>query len=312
MLGKDIERLTNILTEIKRTTALSIHMLGRMSDPRLETIKHTHNVFVNNEAPNAPHGHPSGAHIHNFWLQGNRPTDGRGYVNKISTQLTWPEDYTEDEHYQHLHNWKSIVWEKEHPVTAHDYTNPIRDIRIKHLSPENRKLEKIERDNYEQVESFNNEIGSPWTEMYELEEKIIEMEEYANDYPNLQWLGEKHTLLGLMQVVLSYCIDAKWALIHYQDYVQRGYDYQFNEGIPSIRWSDFEKEPNPPQDHAPGSPADFREGRTDGNKLEKQPTIGAKINISSLASLLGINDPFANIGNMIDDLKSKLPTKLPF
>ena len=148
--------------------------------------------------------------------------------------------------------------------------------------------------------------------MYNLKEKIGEIEAYADDYPNLQWLGEKHTLLGLMQVVLSYCIDAKWALIHFQDYIQRGYDYQFNDGIPSVRWSDFEKEPNPPQDHAPGNRNDFREGRTDGNKLEIQPTIGAKVNINALASFFGENDPFSMIGNMVNDVKSKLPTKLPF
>lgn len=97
-----------ILTDIKKTTAREIHRLSRQSDRRLETIKHTHNVFVNNEAPNAPHRHPSGAHVHDFWLQGDRPTKGRGYVAKISTQLTWPEDYEEDEHYDHLHNWASL------------------------------------------------------------------------------------------------------------------------------------------------------------------------------------------------------------
>lgn len=310
MHGKDIERLINILTAIKKTTSLNIHKLGRMSDPRLIMIKHTHNVFVNNEAPNAPHGHPSGAHIHNFWLQGNLPTKGRGYRDKISTQLTWPEDYKEDEHYQHLHDWDSDVLEKEHPVKAHDYTNPIRDLRIHYLTPENKKMEKIEVDNYEQVMSFNTEAGSPWDEMYDLEEKIEEMEAYADDYPNLQWLGEKHTLLALMHVVLTYCIDAKWALIHFQDYIQRGYDYQFNDGIPSVRWSDFEKEPEPPLEHAPGSPEDFREGRTDGNKLEIQPTIGVKVNVGALASFFGGMDPFGMVKNALGDLASKIPNEI--
>lgn len=315
MHGKDIERIINILTEIKKTTALYIHKLGRDSDPRLEMIKHTHNVFVNNEAPNAPHGHPNGAHIHDFWLQGSYPTKGRGYAHKISTQLTWPEDYREDEHYQHLHNWDSVIWEKEHPIEAHHYTDPIKEIRVKKLTPENKRMKKVEDDNYEKVGSFNNEIGSPWDEMYDLEEKILELEAYADDYPHLQWIGEKHTLLSLMQVVLSYCIDAKWAMIHFQDYIQRGYDYQFNEGIPSIRWSDFEREPNPPMEHATGSREDFREGRTDGNKLERQPTIPAKVNIQALSSFFGENDPFGMISNatkIISDLKSKLPTKLPF
>ena len=107
-----MERVTNILTEIKNTTSEQIKKLARQADPRLETIKHTHNVLVNNEAPNAPHGHPDGAHIHNFSLQGNAPTKGVGYLRKVSTQLTWPEDYNEDEHnshlhihYQHLHLW---------------------------------------------------------------------------------------------------------------------------------------------------------------------------------------------------------------
>ncbi len=301
--------MTGILAKIKATTSEQIHKLARSSDPRLETIKHTHNVFVNNESPNAPHGHPDGSHIHDFWIQGNSPTKGRGFRNKVSTQLTWPEDYNEDEHYLHLHNWDSIVWEKEHPLEAHSFVNPIKDIRVKSLSPENQKLKKIENDNYEKVDSFNNELGSPWTEMYDLEMKIQDLEVYADDYPNIQWMGEKQALLHLMQVVLHYTIDAKWALTHYQDYIQRGYDYQFNEGVQSIRWSDFENEPNPPMDHSPGAPEDFREGRTDGNKLEEQPTIGAKVNVNALANLFGSNDPF---GGIIKDLKAKLPTKLPF
>ena len=61
-------------------------------------------------------------------------------------------------------------------------------------------------------------------------------------------------------------------------------------------------------DHNAGSRTDFREGRTDGNKLEKQPTIPAKVNIGVLQDLFGNTDPFAQL----NDLKAKLPTKLPF
>ena len=47
--------------------------------------------------------------------------------------------------------------------------------------------------------------------------------------------------MALMQIIVSYSIDAKWSITHYQDYMQRAYDHQFNDNKASVAWEDFDK-----------------------------------------------------------------------
>ena len=264
MYGKDIERILSVINQIKDETSIQIEELARVSDYRIDTIKHTHNVHVVNSTgsdgenngsnevpktsmtasphPDTPPGHehqiPEHKHKIDCKLTGNSPTDGKGKTNQVSDQLTYSEDYSKDEHSSHEHTESGTIYEKEHPEDASSFTTSIVELGDT-LQEDITKLEEIEADMYKPIEEFNNQYGSPWKEIYILKEKIDNMKTYAEEFPNLQWIGEKHSLLNLMRIVVPFAVDAKWALIHYHDWIQRAYDNKFNENKPSIAWNDF-------------------------------------------------------------------------
>jgi len=84
---------------------------------------------------------------------------------------------------------------------------------------------------------FNNQYGSPWSEFDNLNKSITNIKKYAEAHPVITIIEEKVALLGLLNVVLSSSIDAKWALTMYHDYIQRGYDHKFNDDKPSITFT---------------------------------------------------------------------------
>lgn len=237
MQGVDIERILSVLNDLKDEAANQIIRLACAADYRIETIKHSHNVRV--ESSDGAHGHPDGSHHHDFWLQGNAPTGGQGLENHVSDQLTYAEDYTDDTHPTHKHIEPSIIYEKEHIEISMDYTGTIISMGAL-LSDDAGKMQQISDNMYTDTETFNNSYGSPWKEINMLKEKIDKLEEYSNDHSTLQWIGEKHSLISLIQLIVSYSIDAKWAITHYQDYMQRAYDHQFNDNSASITWEDME------------------------------------------------------------------------
>jgi hypothetical protein len=235
MMGKDSERVIACLNKLKDEVSKQIDLLARKSDHRMETIEHSHNASV----INAPHGHPTGAHSHMVpGIAG--PTGAQGSDGYVSKQLTYAAEYSNDKHRDHPHTEAYIIYEREHPVSASTYTNPIVNIG-KDLNKDLEKMKKIEEDMYTDKSKFNTQYGSPWKEIYILKEKIDIVEKYASDFPQLQWLGEKHSLLSLMQIVLSYTIDAKWAFTYYHDWMQRAYDHKFNNNEPSLVWDKFDK-----------------------------------------------------------------------
>ena len=97
---------------------------------------------------------------------------------------------------------------------------------------DNIKMNSLESNMYTDVNNFNNSYGSPWKELHTLEESINNIIDL--DLSNGKYMGGKIALLGLMNVALSCVIDAKWALITYHDYIQRGFDSKFNGNIPSV------------------------------------------------------------------------------
>ena len=164
------------------------------------------------------------------------------HYDHVSDQLTYPvkgRGYLGDEHESHPHMNPRSLYEMEHPVSAEEYVAPILAIGNS-LNVDVGRLRRIENTNYVNINEFHNSIGSPWSEIYDLNERISTIREYAEKYPNLQWLGEKHSLLALMKEVSSYAVDAKWAIVHYHDWIQRAYDNTFNENEPSIYWDHFE------------------------------------------------------------------------
>jgi hypothetical protein len=86
-------------------------------------------------------------------------------------------------------------------------------------------------------EGFNNSYGSPWKEINRLSSILTSVETYANAHSTMKHVGEKAGLIGLMSMAASACVDAKWALITYNDYVQRGFDTKYNNNTPSITFA---------------------------------------------------------------------------
>jgi hypothetical protein len=238
-MGSDLDRINLTLNNLKDEIAKQIHLLARESDHRLETIEHSHNVL----ATNGGHGDGIGVpqeHVHSVPGVSN-PTGAVGSDGNVSKQLTYPAEYSNDKHEHHKHVEPYIIYEREHPVLASTYVNPI--IKIgDDMWEDGKKMQKIESELYTEKDTFNNTYGSPWKEIYILKDKLDELKKYAEDYPNVQWLGEKHSLLSLMNMVLTFTVDAKWACAINHDFVQRGYDAEFNDSNPSITWDSFKKE----------------------------------------------------------------------
>ena len=94
------------------------------------------------------------------------------------------------------------------------------------------KINTLANDSYFDIKSFNNSCGSPWTEINRLKNVMDKLHDVAKNL--IKYQSQKSGLLGLLNLVMSCAIDAKWALITYNDYIQRGYDNKFNDKRPSI------------------------------------------------------------------------------
>lgn len=91
---------------------------------------------------------------------------------------------------------------------------------------------------YTDASSFNNGYGSPWTELTKMKEAVEVAKEFASNNPMLKYVNPKAAMLGLLNLAYSACVDARWALIVYHDYIQRGYDSVYNGNKPSITFDE--------------------------------------------------------------------------
>lgn len=126
--------------------------------------------------------------------------------------------------------------EKAVPSGASAFISPIRSA-MTGISDDCSKMNSLSNGLYTSASTFNNGYGSPWTELSVLESTITVAESFANSHSSLNWIGEKSGLLALLNAVLSAAVDAKWALIYYHDYIQRGYDNKFNGNTPSVTFT---------------------------------------------------------------------------
>lgn len=93
------------------------------------------------------------------------------------------------------------------------------------------KLSSLQIGMFTSGSSFTNGIGSPWTEMEQLQNAIRSVGDYG---ASLSWVGTKAGLMGLLNHVVSCAVDAKWAIVSYHDWIQRGFDHVYNGDTPSI------------------------------------------------------------------------------
>lgn len=119
---------------------------------------------------------------------------------------------------------------------AYVYEGPIRNAMNK-MDSDISKMNELNDGLYTSSESFNNSYGSPWKELNLLQKSVKDIKDRADIYKDILTLEEKLSLLHLMHISLSRSVDAKWAMIYYHDYIQRGYDNKFNGNIPSITFA---------------------------------------------------------------------------
>lgn len=105
---------------------------------------------------------------------------------------------------------------------------------LESMSDDISKMKGLNDGLYTSKEEFNNSCGSPWTELNEMERDVKKIETYANAHITVTAEKEKRELAQKINIAIMRCIDAKYALISYHDYIQRGYDVQYNEKKPSI------------------------------------------------------------------------------
>lgn len=123
------------------------------------------------------------------------------------------------------------------PVSSSSFTTPIISA-MSGMSGDCSKMSSLQGGLYVSSSSFNNGYGSPWTELKRLQDAVKSLESFSSSHPILNYVGEKAGLLGLINKTMSAAIDARWALMHFHDYVQRGFDHAFNGDIPSIVFED--------------------------------------------------------------------------
>jgi hypothetical protein len=201
----------------------------------METINHSHMTFLQKKHPHITPGFEKPSPIGGKIM----PLGSFGKDGFISPQLTYMDEFLLDLHFSHPHLLPSVIYEQQHIEISALYNTPIQLLGAK-LLIDIIKMKTIEAKMYINIKKFHTGYGSPWKEIYILKEKIDDLNIYASSFPTLQWLGEKHSMLNLMQIVLSYTIDAKFAIMTYHDWIQRGYDHIFNGNKPSITWDNLD------------------------------------------------------------------------
>lgn len=107
---------------------------------------------------------------------------------------------------------------------------------VQQLEEDRSKMNTLNENMYTSSTNFNNSVGSPWKEI----EKLMTVAEAAKGYADgnnpFPWVSQKASMLAHLNCIVSYAIDAEYALTIYHDYVQRGYDHKFNGDSPSFTW----------------------------------------------------------------------------
>ena len=125
---------------------------------------------------------------------------------------------------------------KEEPVPLGDVVAPI-SAALGAMSGSCGKMKSMGSSLYTGASSFNNSIGSPWSEISDIEEAVGKLESYSSSASPLNYVGDKAGMLGMLNMILSLCVDTKWAIITYHDFVQRGFDSMFNGNTASVTYT---------------------------------------------------------------------------
>jgi plasmid maintenance system antidote protein VapI len=114
------------------------------------------------------------------------------------------------------------------PVSTNPHTNSIVSY-ANILQVEVNKINKIVEKAHTAITRINNSYGSPYTEIYNLQNKLNACMNFAYSHPTIEYSYEKNELVNLMRSISLLAIDTKYAIITYQDYLQKGYDSIINK-----------------------------------------------------------------------------------
>ena len=199
MYSNDIERVLSNLNNLKDTLASQIDHLIELTNYRIWNTEHVHPIN------NLVYISPAGVGV------------GTG-----TTELA--------------RNYEDSDGDNYHPIQTAEITNPILNLYHAGFEIDNQQAQTIKGKLYKAENSVNNQYGSPWTEFTKLTERIQKIEQFANEHPILYWSNEKRALIELMQVALTFTVDAKSSLVSYHDLLSRGYDEIYNQQNESIQW----------------------------------------------------------------------------
>ena len=107
---------------------------------------------------------------------------------------------------------------------------------VEQLKDDQEKMGILNSNMYTGTTNFNNSVGSPWKEIDKLMSVAETAKAYADGNNPFNWVSQKASMLAHLNALISYAIDAEYALTIYHDYVQRGYDHKFNGDTPSFTW----------------------------------------------------------------------------
>lgn len=143
---------------------------------------------------------------------------------------------------QHAGTAFGVCYPLEEPVPDGDPMSSVISA-LESIRDDLTKMNELRNNLYIGYKEFNNLIGSPWDELDKLEEAVDNGKSYSGAHAPFNYVGEKAGMLSILNMIISAAIDAKWALVIYQDYIQRGYDHLYNDNKPSIEFdSGLDKE----------------------------------------------------------------------
>lgn len=122
------------------------------------------------------------------------------------------------------------------PLYKKDLSNPVTALNdyLSSIKEDTDKFSKLQKKMFSKASKFFNSLGSPFSEYDALMDACKSVKTYASSHSGLKYLGEKISLLSLVQPIIPCLVDFKIALITYNDYIQRGYDNVYNDNKPSI------------------------------------------------------------------------------
>lgn len=88
------------------------------------------------------------------------------------------------------------------------------------------KIRRIDSVLYTKKERMHNSVGSPFTEIYRVQQTLSNVVSYSRDSLYIgEYIQNLARLMNMIARLRSYAVDAKWAIIAYADNLERGFNH---------------------------------------------------------------------------------------